>query len=231
MSVAPAQKQFNPPFDRSAPCPACQHEVRSVSALIHNFLNRCDVAEGRVCEGKAMVKLNDLRHTTFPDELTVPHPVVEELMAVGRALVDACDGMTEERGTIRWSPEITQRIEALIQRAAAAEDAFRPISDEHFADARHSSGGGVNYLRESRGGKFSGHLTKLSSEETWYDYTVEVVADGGDIQHEICGTRLHLHDHFKQNMAKDPEFYGQVWCPTCRVNAPGWQFSSPVRDT
>lgn len=214
-------RQINPPFDRSEPCPACQQEVRAVSALIHNFLNRCDIPAGQISHGKAMVKLVDLRATTFPDPLTVPHPVTEELMAVGRALVEAISGIEENGLNIRWTPEIRERVGALIQRAAAAEDAFRPIADAHFADERHCSGTGVNILRESRGYSFSGHLTKVDGA---YNYTVDVVSEGGDLTHEVCGTQLKLHEHFRQKLAIDPQFYGLVYCPSCRSNCPEWQF-------
>lgn len=214
------QRQFNPPFDQSAPCPACQHEVRSVSALIHNLLNRCDVASGTIRDGKAWVRLWDLRHTAFPEALTVPHPAVEELIAVGRALVEATDGMTSDGLTIKGSPEIRSRVEALILRAAAACDAFNPLSVAHFADQRHSGGAGtINILHESKGYSWNGHVPGANLGGA-YDYTVEVVPEGGDITHTVCDTQLKLHDHFKQNIARDPEFYGAVWCPTCRTNVP-----------
>ncbi|WP_408585897.1 hypothetical protein [Novosphingobium sp.] len=217
------QQQFNPPFDRSAPCPACQHEVRSVSALIHNLLNRCDVGSSTIRDGKAWVRLWDLRHTTFPAALTVPHPVADELMAVGRALVEATEDMTSDGLTIKGSAEIRARVEALIPRAAAASDAFNALSVMHFDDQRHCSGSHQNILREWKGYSWNGHVpgANLGGE---YNYTVEVVSEGGDIAHTACGTHLKLHDHFKQNIARDPEFYGQVWCPSCRQNVPMWQF-------
>lgn len=214
--------QINPPFDTSEPCPACQHEVRAVSALIHNLLTRCDVGAGKIRDGKAWVRLWDLRHTPIPTELTVPHPAAEEEMAVAQALVEATEGMTMDGLTIKGSPEIRARVEALIPRAAAASDAFNAISDAHFADQRHS-GGGVNILRESQGYSWNGHVPGANLGGR-YHYTVEVVPEGGDITHSVCGTHLKLHDHFKQNIARDPDFYGQVWCPTCRQNVPMRQF-------
>lgn len=215
--------QMNPPFDRSAPCPACQQELRNISALIHNFLNRCDVPNAKVREGKAMVKLFDLRSTAIPTvpELTVWHPVTAELVRVARALVEATDGMTNENWTIRWTPEITAKVEVLILPAAIAEDAYTVLSDAHFEDSRHSSGQ-ENVLRESRGSSFSGHFTRKA--DTSYNFTVDLVDHGGDLHHQACGARLQLHDHFKAKLASDPTFYGQVWCPKCRTNAPEWQF-------
>jgi hypothetical protein len=222
MRSSTSRVQINPPFDASEPCPACQQDLRNVSALIHNFLTRCDVAAGRVREGKAMVKLNDLRCTAIPDHLTVPHPAAEEVLAVARALVQACDGMTDEGATIRWTPEILARVEGLIQRAAAAEDAFDAVSNAHFADARHYRGE-ENLLRESRGSRWAGFVHP-DYKAAAYNFTVEVVEEGGDLTHTICGTQLKLHDHFKGQLALDPHFYGKVWCPTCRQNLPFAQF-------
>jgi hypothetical protein len=216
--------QINPPFDRSPPCPACQRELAGMSALIHNFLNRCDVHAGQIREGKAFVKLWDLRHTTIPDELTVPHPASEELVAVARALIEATDGMTCEGLSIKWPPEVRERVEVLIERAAKASDAFAEIFDAHTADERHYSGRGGNIIRERQGSTFAGHWHKKSYAETSYHYTVEVVDSGGDLTHTVCGTHLKLHDHFKANLAKDPTFYSHAWCPKCRIDAPIHQF-------
>lgn len=224
------KSQINPPFDGSAPCPACQHELRGISALVHNFLTRCDVSAGGVREGKAMVKLNDLRCMAIPDHLTVPHPAAEEVLSVARELVAACDGMTEEGLTIRWSPEVLAKVEALIPRAAAAADAFSVIADAHFADQRHCSGGVQNILRESRGSRWAGFVNP-DHEAARYDYTVEVVDEGADLTHTVCGVGLRLHEHFKANLAKDPTFYGQVWCPSCRQNVPFSQFRCASPET
>ena len=181
--------QINPPFDGSAPCPGCCAEVRGASAYIHNFLNRCAVAAGRVREGKAMVKLRDLAdYTALPIKITVPHPAVEELVAVATLLI-----------------------------AAAASDAYAAISDAHFSDERHSHGG-ENILRERRGSGFAGHATKKTDTE--YNHTVEVVLTGGDLTHQVCGTQLAIHQHFKDNITADLAFYGKVYCPTCHINAP-----------
>ena len=215
--------QINPPFDGSAPCAGCNQSVRNFSALIHNFLTRCDVAAGKVREGKAMVKLWDLRRTQLPWRLSVPNAAAAEMLNVARALVEAPEGMTEEGFTIRWSPEVLARVEALIPRAAAAADAWKAVSNEHFRDRRHSHGDD-NVLRESKGYGWTGFI-KTDGRSGEYDYTVEVVTGGGDLTHDVCGTHLKLHDHFKDQLALDPGFYGKVWCPTCRVSAPWRQFT------
>ena len=210
--------QINPPFDGSAPCPGCCAEVRGASAYIHNFLNRCAVAAGRVREGKAMVKLRDLAdYTALPIKITVPHPAVEELVAVATLLIAAASRMTVDGLTVRWTPEVLAEIEALIPRAAAASDAYAAISDAHFSDERHSHGG-ENILRERRGSGFAGHATKKTDTE--YNHTVEVVLTGGDLTHQVCGTQLAIHQHFKDKITADLAFYGKVYCPTCHINAP-----------
>lgn len=208
--------QINPPYDGSAPCPACQQDVRNVSALLHNTFTRWP-------EGKAFVRLNELRHTPIPSELTVPHPVAQELMDVARALVAACDGMTEEGLTIRWTPDVTERVAALADRAKAALDAFAPLANAHFHDARHCSGE-RNMLRPSRGSHWAGFVAP-DYQAAQYDYTVDVVPDGGDIVHTVCGTHLRLHEHFLQDLRRDPAFFGKVRCPTCRLDAPIAQFA------
>jgi hypothetical protein len=205
--------QINPPFDGSAPCPMCSQEVRGVSALVHNFLVRWP-------EGKAFVKLNDLRHYGRWDEANViEHPAVRELLDVVKLLREACDGMTEEGLTVRWTPEIREKVAALVPRAEAAECAVSRLSNEHFKDARHSHGG-ENLLRESRGATA---IRFLPPHE--YHYTVEVVPEGADLVHQACGTGLRLHQHFKDDLTRDPTFYAKVFCPTCKVNAPFAQFS------
>jgi hypothetical protein len=215
-------KQINPPFDGSAPCPGCCAEVRGASAYIHNFLNRCDVAAGRVREGKAMVKLRDLAdYTALPIKVTVPHPAVEDMAEVATLLIAAASKMTVDGLTVRWNPDVLAEVEALIPRAALASDAYSAISDAHFADARHSHGED-NILREKRGYGFSGHAIK--NPDTKYDYTVEVVSSHGDIAHGVCCTHLRLHQHFKDRLATDPAFYGKVYCPTCRTNTPWAQW-------
>ncbi len=215
--------QINPPFDGSKPCAGCNQDVRNFSALIHNFLTRCDVAAGKVREAKAMAKLWDLRNVSLPWRLAVPSAAAAELLNVARALQDATEGMTSEGLTIRWSPEVTARVEALIPRAAAAADAWHAVSDEHFRDRRHSHGD-ENVLRESKGYGWTGFV-KAEGKSGAYDYTVEVVPAGGDLRHDVCGTNLQLHDHFKDQLACDPGFYGKVWCPSCRINAPWPQFT------
>lgn len=220
--------QINPPYDGSEPCPACVvfSEKLKFYAYVHNFLNRCDVGAGRIREGKAYSKLNDLRQFgTAGLDMKVDHPVIQELIDVARALVEACDGMKEENLRITWPPEVTARVEALIPRAAAAMDAFMPFADFHRSDARHSMGG-VNVIRAQRGSHFAGFVNPDYAAAT-YDYVVQVVPAGGDIVHTVCGTELRLHQHFKDNLARDPAYYGKVWCPTCRNDVPFAQFKQP----
>lgn len=208
--------QINPPFDGSSPCPMCSSEVRGVSALLHNFLVRWP-------EGKAYVKLNDLRefHQDI-DPARFQHPDIVEMMTVCKLLVEACSGMTTAGMTIRWTPEITKAIADLVPRAEKAAAAANVLSEAHFDDDRHSMGE-ENILREQRGGVGIRFLPKYD-----YHYKVECVRVGdADIRHTACGTALRLDRHFKDRLARDPEFYGKAWCPTCRINAPWAQFDRP----
>lgn len=214
--------QINPPYDSSAPCPACQDEVRGVSAYLHNFLTRCDVKAGKIREGKAFLRLVDMRRFGLPRELTVDHPAAREVVEVCRELCQAIAGIEDEGMTIRWTPEIVAKVEALIPRAAAASDAFNVLSDAHFRDHRHSHGD-VNILRQQSGSKWAGFVSP-DYKAAAYNHTVEVVSEGGDLVHEPCGTRLALGEHFKDQLALDPTFYGKVWCPTCKLNAAWPQF-------
>ena len=213
--------QINPPFDGSAPCPACQRGLPS--GYLHNFLTRCDVAAGRIRDNKAFLRLVDMRSYGLPRELTVPHPASQEVLEVCRALMQAIEGIKAEHMTLRWTPEIRERVEALIPRAAAAADAFSPLREACHADKRHSMGE-QNVLRSSGGSRWAGFVAP-DYEAARYDYTVELVEDGSaDITHEVCGAGLKLHDHFKANIAKDRAFYGKVWCPRCRGDVPFGQF-------
>lgn len=205
--------QINPPFDGSAPCPACSTEVRGVSALIHNLLNRC---EGDRPAGKAWVRLRDLKayHSDI-DPAKFENPVAVELMTVAKLLVESCSGMTEEGLTIRWTPDVYKAVTELIPRARKASEEFEVLSETHFADYRHSHGED-NILRESAG---------YDRRRGEYHYTVDcVVADVADLVHIACNTGLKLHQKFKDNIKRDPAFYGKVWCPKCRINAPFGQF-------
>jgi len=173
-----------------------------------------------VREAKAMVKLRDL--VELPIVITVSHPAVQELADVATLLIAAANKMTVDGLTIRWTPDVLAEVEGLIPRAAAASDAYAAIADAHFADERHSNGG-ENILRARGGYGFSGHATKRT--DTRYNHTIEVVPGDGDISHSACGTHLRLHEHFTRNLAKDPAFYGKVWCPTCGINTPWAQWS------
>ncbi len=203
--------QINPPFDGSAPCPACQTDLREVSALLHNTFTRWP-------QPKAFVRLNDLRRTPIPTELAVPHPVAQELLDVARAVVAACEGMTDDGNTIRWTPATFDLVSGLAPRIKAALDAFDALSDSHFHDRRHSSGDD-NILRASRGTHWAGFVAP-DYKAAAYDYTVEVVSEGAHIRHLVCDTGLRLHEHFLSDLRRDGTFFGKVWCPTCRTNAP-----------
>lgn len=218
--------QINPPYDGSAPCAACQTEVRSLAAYLHNFLTRCSRDGARIEQGKAFVRLVDMREQGLPREIKVPHPAAQEVVDVCRELMQAIAGIEIDGGEIRWSPEIRQRVEALIPRAMKAADVFSPLSEAHFADDRHSRGE-PNILRESGGSKWAGFVSP-DYEAARYDYTVEVTTEGADLTHEPCGTGLKLHEHFKDKLANDPTFYGKIWCPKCRLNAPSAQFTNRV---
>lgn len=227
-----ARPQLNPPFDGSVSCPACSVFSRDGGhwfAYLHNFLTRCDVKAGRVRESKAFVKLNDMRlYGKVEQDLTEPHPVTQEMLEVARALVAACDGMVDEGLRITWTPEVRERVEALIPRVAAAMDAFIPFERAHRADERHARGE-ENVLRQSAGSAWAGFVNP-DYAAAGYDYTVEVVSAGADITHTVCGTGLKLHEHFKANIARDPTFYGKVWCPTCSGNVPFRQFTCTIQD-
>lgn len=206
-------QQINPPFDGSSPCPMCNQEVRGISALIHNFLVRWP-------EQKALVKLNDIREFwKRPAELAVENPVVTELLDVADALVAACSDMTREHTMIRWTPETKTRIAEIVPRAEAVMAALEPLSDAHWHDDRHCYGE-ENSLRESQGVHGISFLRQYS-----YHHKVEVVTDDPDLLHQPCNTGLKIDQHFKDNMAVDPKFYGRVWCPTCRLNAPFAQYT------
>lgn len=205
-------QQINPPFDDSAPCPACQSDLRNVSALIHNFLVRWP-------EGSSYVKLNDLRQC-YPAAiaLTVDHPTSRQLLNAAVSLVTACDGMIDEGLKIRWTPEITERVASVVPKAEEAERAFDALSEEHFRDMRHSHGED-NILREW---KSTRRIRFLPDKDE--NFTVEVASDDPDIIHVPCGTGLRIHQHYKDELARDPTFYGKVWCSTCKVNAAWAQF-------
>lgn len=210
--------QINPPFDGGAPCPMCNQEVRGISALVHNFLVRWPTS-------KAFVKLNDLRRYSRPTGLAIEHAAVTELLDVADALIAACEGMMESADGlhINWTPEVTLRVGELVPRAEAALSALEPLSDEHWRDARHSHGE-PNVLRESQGSHGIRFLRNYS-----YHYTVEVVPEGADLTHAVCGTGLKLHQHFKDALGRDPTFYGRVWCPKCTIAAPFDQFARASR--
>lgn len=213
-------QQINPPFDGRAPCPMCQEEVRGFAALLHNTFMRWG-------EQKMWGKLNDIREFhQEPIHLTVPHPATIEMEELRRDLITALGGMTRGTGRgackITWTQDVCERITFMRERVRQVLIALEPLSDAHFADARHSHNR-PNVIRGRRGSK--GDLYETGSGSTEYDYSVDVVTSGGDLVHTVCGTHLAVHDHFKQKLESAPGFYEQVWCPTCRLDAPIAQFT------
>jgi hypothetical protein len=195
----------------------CQDEVRGIAASLHNAFMRWDM-------GKRYVKLADLfaYHPEAP-VLTVPHPATEALVGLHGDLKVALEGMTSEGLTIRWNDQITAKVDALTERVRQVLVDLEPLSDAHFRDGRHASNR-PNILREQRGSRGDLYGTGVGYRD--YHYAVEVCGPGeGHILHEPCGTELHLHEHFIELMRPDPDFYGQVWCPTCKLNAPIGQFA------
>lgn len=200
-----------PPFD-GKPCPMCEQKVRNISALVHNFLVRWP-------ESKAIAKLHDL--VTYHKESivpNVPNAAVEEMLAGVKELIGTCYDMTVEDGMIKWTTSTIERIGDVVPRLKRAMWELQPITDAHFEDYRHSHNE-LNILRTKTGIVAIDFLPKQN-----YNYTVEVTDNGADIIHKECGTGLSVHDHFRTRMEADHEFYGLVWCPTCRVNAPIKQF-------
>jgi hypothetical protein len=202
--------QVNPPFDGSPPCPMCSTEVRSVSASVHNFLVWWP-------EPKALHKLHDLA-LGDPAKIATDHPVVRRLLDTAQRLVDAYRAFqkaTEGKGGT-WAD--VKDIDAIVPDLRAASVEIEPLSQAHFHDYRHSHGD-PNILRERQG-----YTSSLDGTGRQYHETVEVVPAGGDLAHQPCGTRLKLGETFKADLARDPAFYGLVFCPTCRLNAPFAQY-------
>lgn len=223
MTRTDAPQQINPPFDGSPPCPMCQEEVRGLAALFHNTFVRWG-------EQKMYVKLNDIRefHSTPLAALAVPHPAVEAMVDLHRDLLVALEGLTRGTGRdackLTWTPAVSERVGFLHGRFRQVLIDLEPLSEAHFADDRHSCGR-ENVLRPRRGGK--GDLYDTGHGYTEYDYSVDAVEAGtGDLAHVVCGTELRIHDHYKSRLAQDPAFFGKVWCPTCRIDAPIAQFAT-----
>ncbi len=207
--------QINPPFNGSAPCAACQDEVRSFMATLHNVYNRWD-------SSSRLRKLRDIQlYNSKPLEFTVESPINVKMKAVHDALRSILSStMTEDQQMIRITPEGIIKLDALGPDVKELLIEFDPISEAHFEDDRHSSGR-ENILRSRQGSKSTLWGTR---SDTGYNYTVEVSPSSGDIKHQVCGTRLELHEYFKAHLRKDPEFYAKVYCPTCRLAAPSEQF-------
>jgi hypothetical protein len=206
------KKIINPPYDGSEPCPMCPVEIRNIAALLHNFLVRWP-------DSRAFEKLDYLRGTEIPSHETVSHPDVKEMLDIARDLVAACEGMKFDGQTISWTPEIRKNVAVIVPRVRENAGKIDALSKAHFRDERHSHGRS-NILREERASR---HLD--FGENYDHHHTVDVVPSGGDMTHKVCGTHLKLHEHFKRELEKDPAFYGDVWCPICRNNAPIEQFA------
>lgn len=210
--------QINPPYDASAPCPMCQQDLRAITATLHN-------AHGRLGSSCLIGKLDDLlRFHADPIELTVPHPATEALVNFHQEMIAILREGTTYPAPLRiqWSPETRPKIMAIEPRWREIMGKIELLSDAHFEDSRHSHGE-PNILREKQGSKgdFWGN-----GNGGCYHYTVEAVGPAqGHIAHMVCGTEFRLHDHFLDRLRRDPAFYGKVWCPTCRIDAPWAQFA------
>lgn len=191
----------------------CSQQLRGAAALVHNFLVQWP-------EPQAFVKLYHLRiYGELPDHQTLDLPVVREFITVATALKEVSTGIIGEGLTLRWPSKVIEQASALVPHAEAVMFELQPLSDEHFRDMRHSHGE-ENILRESRGLVNIRFLPRYD-----YHYTVEAVTEQADLTHRVCSTGLKLHQHFKDELARDPTFYGKVWCPTCGINAPFTQFA------
>jgi urease gamma subunit len=214
--------QINPPFDGSAPCPGCNSQVREISAVLHNFLTRCDVSTKRISQAKAFTRLWDLRSIVIPETVAHPHPAVDLLLKVAREMQTVIEGMTLEGHHVRWTNKILDDVEAMIPKIAEAVDGYELVSHAHFADARHSQGS-TNLLRTERGSRFAGHVAP-NTKSAAYSYTVELLEDGpGDLTHNVCQSHFALHPHFKAILAEDPLYYEKVYCETCKHAVPWTQ--------
>lgn len=221
--------QINPPFDGSAPCPMCSQEIRGCSAYVHNMLNRW--REGTdLPEPKFWVKLDDLKlsasgapgyaNPSQParrlETVQTDHPDV-------RAHLDAIIALLQEYAKHPRpknhddAVKVFASLKPHVERLRETKPAVDLLSEAHFDDARHASGN-ENFLREERG-----YSPDRGGD---YNYTVEVVTEGADLTHKVCGTGLKLHEFFKTRLAKDPTFYGKVWCPTCTQQLPFGQFKA-----
>lgn len=223
--------QINPPFDGSAPCPMCSTEVRSLSAYAHNMMNRWRKGE-ELPEPKFWVKLDDLTLCAAgepgfadPSKRGLAIDAIETDNAQVRVHLDAIAAIIiEYRKHARPSSHDTARpvaaaLSPLVERLRETQPVIGLLSEAHFADERHSSGR-VNILREQHG-----YSPDRGGE---YNWTVDVAQtpETGDLRHDVCGTGLMLHEHFRERLRADRAFYGQIWCPTCRLNAPSGQFSA-----
>ncbi len=225
-------QQINPPFDGGAPCPMCSQEIRGASAYAHNMLNRWREGE-TLPEPKFWVKLDDLvmcvsgepgyadpaKQSARLEIVRSSHPDVRAHLEAILAVV------TEYRKHERPRDAATAQVVAdaiapLVDALRKTQPAINQLSEAHFDDMRHA-GGEINILRSQQG---------YSPDRGGnYDWFVRLVENGPyDIRHQVCGTKLLIHDHFVERIRRDGAFYGQAWCPTCRINAPWPQFDCRV---
>lgn len=221
-------EQINPPFDGSAPCPMCSSEIRGCSAYVHNMLNRW--REGTdLPEPKFWHKLDDLklsasgepgyvdpaRATRRLETVQTSHPDV-------RAHLDAILELVREYAK-HQRPEnheqaavVFAAIRPIVERLRITKPPADLLSEAHFDDNRHASGM-ENILREQKG--------YSPDRGGQYHWTVREQFGGPvDLTHNVCGTGLVLHEHFKERLARDKAFYARVYCPKCGGNMPIGQF-------
>lgn len=202
----------DPPYDDSKPCPMCPVSVRSASAGVHNFLVRWPHRD-------AIRQLYDLAQRALPDVkmLGIEDPALVEFLKQAEELRSlALRIQLMENKYLQWSPETLEAIVALEPTVRIAATAIEKLSAAHFHDARHSLGK-PNVLRSIRGTAGS-----LDGSHTDYNHWVEFAHRGmGNIDyvHEPCGIGLRIHPVFREQIAKDPTFYGLVFCDICAVNS------------
>lgn len=228
--------QINPPFNGSAPCPMCSGEIRSLSAYAHNMLNRWREGE-TLPEPKFWVKLDDLcccaagdagfadpaRRGQPIDALNSDNADVQAHLGAIRAIVAEYRKHARPTSHETAAP-VAAALAPLVETLRRNQPAINKLSEAHFDDERHASGE-MNILREQRGyspdrgGSYNWTVDRAHADASDHGY---------DIKHQVCGTRLVLHAHFRERIAKDRQFYGKVWCQTCRMSAPWAQFECRV---
>jgi len=197
-------------------CPGCDDTMRGAYALLFNARNRYP-------EASMMEKLWDCKqfHAVLPDPPADAHPAIHAMRAVHAKLMQAMEGVVQDGTIIRWVPGVLQRITHLEPEWTDALVAYEEIKEQHFHDRRHSHGE-LNELRESRGSKHA--LWGRRPEDTRYHHYVSLWTGSTqpepDLVHTRCGAQHVIVDHFKDELRRDPTFYGKFWCLGCRSNVP-----------